>query len=314
MSTSFCQRLEYNLMGHLDQRHQGIRSTKLSAATTAPDPMEEPQQLPLNDKTNMVFMSTVDIQGQLFTNQSGQFPITSNRGNNYIVIYSTQWMPMTSSHTQPNHVTDLLAYNDVYAYLHMCDDIAHSYTNLTMSPPMMWEHSSLKTTPASNIHLQKSIKPTLPNKPFAPGKTILLPCMPAQLNLTASPTDLKQTVITLNMMCPCTQNPAVLEEMFSFDATPMAPIGTKCMIHIKPAHRHTWGYHAIKAWYFALALNHYRCIKVVTDTGALCLADTFTFLHHTLPTPTISNADCIIKAIRNLDNTIKGHPPTHPTS
>ena len=116
-------------------------------------------------------------------------------------------------------------------------------------------------------------------------------------------------------MRPCTQNPNLsaheaLEGMFSFDATPMAPIGTECMIHIKPTSRHTWGYHAIKAWYFAPALNHYRCIRAVTDTGTVRLTDTFTFLHHTLPTPTISTADRITKAIKNLEHTISGKPPT----
>ncbi|KAL7486329.1 hypothetical protein ACHAW6_011922 [Cyclotella cf. meneghiniana] len=137
----------------------------------------------------------------------------------------------------------------------ICKDIAHSCTNLTMSPLMMWRHSSPRTMPASNIPLQKSIQPTLPNEPSESGKTILLPCKQVQLNLTASPTE--QTDIS-----PCTQNPNLsvheaLEGMFSFDATPIAPIGTKCMIHMKPAYCHTWGYHAIKVWYFPPALNHY---------------------------------------------------------
>jgi hypothetical protein len=47
--------------------------------------------------------------------------------------------------------------------------------------------------------------------------------------------DLEQVDMTLNMMRPCTQNPNLsayeaMEGMFSFDATPMAPIGTECMI------------------------------------------------------------------------------------
>ncbi|KAL7482667.1 LOW QUALITY PROTEIN: hypothetical protein ACHAW6_012250 [Cyclotella cf. meneghiniana] len=114
------------------------------------------------------------------------------------------------------------------------------------------------------------------------------------------------------MMRPCTQNPNRSAHEASFDATPLAPIGTECMLHVKPNRRHTWGYHSIKAWYFALALNHYRCIKVVTDTGVVHLAYTFTFLHHSLPTPTISNADCIIKAIQHLTKTIMNHPPSQP--
>ncbi|KAL7480573.1 hypothetical protein ACHAW6_006258 [Cyclotella cf. meneghiniana] len=62
------------------------------------------------------------------------------------------------------------------------------------------------------------------------------------------------------MMHPCTQNlnlsaHKALEGMFSFNVTPMTPIGTECMIHIKPSRHHTWGYHAIKAWYFSLRLG-----------------------------------------------------------
>ena len=105
--------------------------------------------------------------------------------------------------------------------------------------------------------------------------------------------DLEQVHITLNMMHPCTQNPNLsayeaMEGMVSFDATPMAPIGTECMIHIKLSKQHTRGYHSMKAWYFAPALKHYCCIKVVTDAGAVRITDTFKFLHHTLPVPTVS--------------------------
>ncbi|KAL7480031.1 LOW QUALITY PROTEIN: hypothetical protein ACHAW6_005743 [Cyclotella cf. meneghiniana] len=94
------------------------------------------------------------------------------------------------------------------------------------------------------------------------------------------------------MMHPNTQNPNLsahesMEGMFSFDATPMGPIGTECMIHIMPTRCHTWGYHSMKAWYFAPAINHYRFVKVVTDVGTVRITDTFKFLHHTLPVPTI---------------------------
>ncbi|KAL7475457.1 LOW QUALITY PROTEIN: hypothetical protein ACHAW6_001369 [Cyclotella cf. meneghiniana] len=111
--------------------------------------------------------------------------------------------------------------------------------------------------------------------------------------------DLEQVDITLNMMCPCTQNPNLsaseaMDGMFSFDATPMAPIGTECMIHVKLSKRHTRGYHSMKAWYFAPALKHYCCIKVVTDAGAVRITDTFKFLHHTLPVPTVSSTNRIL--------------------
>ncbi|KAL7474137.1 hypothetical protein ACHAW6_000129 [Cyclotella cf. meneghiniana] len=218
----------------------------------------------------------VDIQGQLFTDQTGRFPVTSNRGNNYIVIfYMVDANHFKSCPIKSRHRTELLlAYNDVYAYLRV-----QGY------------HPQLHKLDNNILH-QKSIKPTLPNEQSTPGKTILLPCMLCK--------DLEKTDITLNMMHPCTQNPNLsankaIVGMFSFDTTPMAPLETECMLHVKPNRRHTWGYHSIKAWYFAPVLNHYCCIKVVTDTGMVRLADTFLFLHHSLPIPTISNADRIIK-------------------
>eukprot|EP01082_Thalassiosira_pseudonana_P004270 g3915.t1 g3915 contig14:1435-2889(-) len=117
------------------------------------------------------------------------------------------------------------------------------------------------------------------------------------------------------MMRPRTQNPNLsayeaMEGMFSFDATPMAPIGTECMIHVKPAKRHTWGYHSMKAWYFAPALKHYRCIKVVTDSGAVRITDTFKFLHHTLPVPQVSATDRIVKATKHLRQAINDNTTT----
>ena len=49
----------------------------------------------------------------------------------------------------------------------------------------------------------------------------------------------EQCDITLNMMRPCTLNPKLsafeaMEGMYSFDATPMAPVGTEILMHRKP--------------------------------------------------------------------------------
>ena len=74
----------------MDQRRTNIRTTKSSPAkATSPDLnyMIEHEQAPHNDKTNMVFLTIVDIEGQLFTDQTSHFPVASKCGNNYIVIF-----------------------------------------------------------------------------------------------------------------------------------------------------------------------------------------------------------------------------------
>jgi hypothetical protein len=70
---------------------------------------------------------------------------------------------------------------------------------------------------------------------------------------------------TLNMLRPCRQNPLLsahkaLEGSFSFDATPMAPLGTEVLVHMKYNQQQMWGYHESKAWYLLHAANHSCCI------------------------------------------------------
>ena len=53
---------------------------------------------------------------------------------------------------------------------------------------------------------------------------------------------LEQCDITFNMMRPCTTNLNLsafesMEGMYSFEATPMAPVDTETLIHAKPVRR-----------------------------------------------------------------------------
>jgi hypothetical protein len=78
---------------------------------------------------------------------------------------------------------------------------------------------------------------------------------------------------TVNMLHPCCYNPLLLTHkaligLFSFDATPMPPLGTEVLIHMKPNCQHTWGFHASKAWHLLHAANHHQCIQVLmANTG-----------------------------------------------
>ncbi len=95
-----------------------------------------------------------------------------------------------------------------------------------------------------------------------------------------------QSNMTLNMMCPCCLIPLLsahkaMEGSFLFDAMPLAPLGTKVLVHLKPTRRKSWGYHAAKAWYLSHAANHYRFIRVIMrDTRGERIPDTFRFQHH----------------------------------
>ncbi len=108
--------------------------------------------------------------------------------------------------------------------------------------------------------------------------------------------------MTLNMMRPCCLNPLLsaheaIDSLFLFNATPLAPLGTKVLLHLKPTQRKSWSYHAAKVWYLSHAANYYRCIQVtMRDTGGKRITDTFRFQHHALPVPHITATDHILQA------------------
>jgi hypothetical protein len=310
-----------NKLGHMDQTKAGTRSTKSSRipqpeSPPPPDSMKPPNQAPQNDKTNMVFLTIAEVNGQLFTDQTGRFPVTSNKGNNYIVIfYVVDANYIKSYPIKSRHRTELIkAYDDVNTFLRTRGyrPQLHKLDNETSKDV----ESFIADNNASHQYTPPDIHRTNPaERAIRTWKNHFVSIRagtPSTYRLSNWCKDLERTDITLNMMRPCTQNPKLsaykaLEGMFSFDATPMAPIGTECMVHVKPSRRQTWGYHAIKAWYFAPALNHYRCVKVVTDTGAVRTTDTFTFLHHTIPVPTVTAADRIIHATKHLKQAIEGN-------
>jgi hypothetical protein len=116
-------------MGHMDQNCQGVQSTQpsLPTPTTEPiwvpyivdDPMGDVSQEPYNTHKHFVFMAINEINGNIFTNQTGHFPITSNRGHVYVVVfYIFDTNKICSIPINNCSKEELLcAYREIYAWL-----------------------------------------------------------------------------------------------------------------------------------------------------------------------------------------------------
>jgi hypothetical protein len=72
--------------GYMDQTRQGQRSTH-PTSIFADDSVDVPTPAPGNIRTNLVYMTTHEATGHLYTDQTGRFPVTSNRGHAYLVIF-----------------------------------------------------------------------------------------------------------------------------------------------------------------------------------------------------------------------------------
>jgi len=232
--------------GHMDQRRTNIRTTKSSSARTASpelDYMIEHEQAPNNDKTNMVFLTIVDIKGQLFTDQTGRFPVASNHGNNDIVIfYAVVPNYIKSYPIKSRHRAEFLkAYEEVYQFLRLhgyCPQL-HKFDNETSQDIEHFitkNNAQFQYTPPA-LHRINTAERAI--RTWKNHFVAIQAGTPHTYRLSNWCKDMEQTDITLNMLRPCTTNPLLsaykaLEGMFSFDRTPMTPIGTEVMIHIKP--------------------------------------------------------------------------------
>ncbi len=152
----------------MDQSWQGKQLTKASTPVgNLPafppnfgpiDTMEPLPQEPFSARIHIIFMTIIEITDMLFSNQLGWFPIMSNRGNKYVVIfyiYNTNFVksiPIKS----PTNEEFLPVYTLANAYLTACgfklqlhkmdNKISYDVENLIRK-----ECSRLKYTPP-NIH------------------------------------------------------------------------------------------------------------------------------------------------------------------
>ena len=113
----FIKVVEETEMVHMDQQQQGTLSTKL--VFVDPDTMEEVPQLPNNYRRHHVYMKITDLDGKLYSDQTGRFPITSNRGNCYVVVfYAVDGNYIKAYTIKSHHRSQLIkSYDDVYAFL-----------------------------------------------------------------------------------------------------------------------------------------------------------------------------------------------------
>ena len=95
---------------------------------------------------------------------------------------------------------------------------------------------------------------------------------------------LEQSEMTLNMLQPVRCNPKVsayayLYGQHNFNAVPLAPLGTKIIVHVNPTVRASWEFHGKVGWYIGPAHNHYRCFKCwMPDSGKVIFTNTVKFI------------------------------------
>ena len=259
------------MLGHFDQQRKNIQSTKLHDDDQ--DTMHTPSPLDKGLQTHALYAATICYNqqtGKLYTDLTGQFPVQSSRGHKYIlVIYN---FDSNSIHVKPlkgRHDSNTTnAYEEIYnmlkqrcqkPQLHWLDSEACK----TLKKFITKEQMQYQLTPP-HIHKRNAAERaicTFKNH-FISGLCSVDKNFPLHLWCCL----LDQAELTLNMLRTSRINPNLsaykqLHGIHDFNATPLAPTGTKCIAHEKSSQRGTWAPHGHYGWYIVPQLNSIKVIK-----------------------------------------------------
>ena len=315
--------------GHLRQEYQKLRSTRHNNSPVIIKQEEQdnkPLDLPSEDKGKRVHQCFLTVltkpEGTSYSDLTGKYPIKSGRGNQYIMVgYDYDTNAILVHPTKTRNAAELrnatmailnrLEANGHKSNLHIMDNEASDFL----------KHSLIKNKITYQLVPPHLHRRNMAERAIQTFKAHFISCLcTASSKFPAKEWDrlLPQCETTLNLLRPCRYNPklsayAALNGTFNFNATPLAPFGTKCLIHEKPDNRASWATRGTDAWYIGPAMHHYRCVQCyVPATNATRIADTVQYFPETVPFPKMTTETLLRNTAQDLLSILNSSTPAAP--
>jgi hypothetical protein len=329
------------LKGHLDQTRSNAQSTKKTYAAAAAanltdtipsppvdeeavldsHPTQDPTSLP-GAKSHFLYATIHNAQGQIYTDQPGRFLVASSKGNAYMLVlydYDSNYIhvePMPSRSKK----SILAAYKKAIAILIKAGlrpklQRLDNEASVLLQDFMSDQQIDFQLVPP-HIHRRNAAERAIRTwkNHFIAGLCSTDQNFPLHLWDRLLP----QAMISLNLLRGSRINPklsayAQVHGAFDFNRTPLAPPGTKVLVHEKPDVRASWAAHAVDGWYVGPALLHYRCYRVwITETTSERVADTLSWYPTQVSMPKASTTEEASAAARDLIQALLHPGPASP--
>ena len=302
---------EATTLGHLDQQHKNIQSTKTQDDDQ--HTMHTPSPLDQGMCTHALYVATISYNqptGKLYTDLTGRFPVQSSRGHKYILVAYN--FDSNSIHVRPlksRHDNDTIqAYEDIYnmlkqrgqkPLLHWLDNEASK----ALKNFIQKEQTEYQLTPP-HIHRRNAAERVI--RTFKNHFISGLCSVDNNFSLHLWCRLLDQAELTLKILRTSRINPNLsaheqLHGIHDFNATPLVPPGTKCIAHEKSSQRGTWAPHVQHGWYVGAAPEHYRCYQIyIPKTHGTRICDTVEIFPTHCQMPHVSAHDAVLCAANDL--------------
>ena len=310
------------IQGHLDQQRTNLQSTQTNSTTRTPTTVTESQphliqdtatdsMIPAPLRTHTIFADCHLMTGKIATNMTGRFLVSSSWGNSYMLVvydYDSNYI-----HAEPLRScsgTDILAaYKSSIALLTsrgLTPRLQRLDNEASQALQQFLTDESIDYQLAPpHVHRRNSAERAIRTfkNHFIAGLSGTDPDFPLHLWDWLLP----QAVHTSNLLRASSRiNPRLSAQaqhhgVFEFNRMPLAPAGTRVMIHEKSSVWGTWAPHAVHGWYLGPAMHHYWCYKVyLKETAAERIADTFAWFPRHVSIPVQSSVDAATAAAQAL--------------
>ena len=282
-----------------------------------------PQSDEHNRKTNEVIykvFETSSATGVTYTDQTGRFPYRSSQGNEYLMVayhydanviliqpiknrqaasLTNAWKIIndrlvTAGVAPKSYIMDNECSNDLKMALTKAD-----LTYQLVPPHIHRANKAERAIQTLKGHLKAGLATLDPDFPIHEWDRILDQCE-----------------LTLNLLRASRLNPklsawAYLFGEFDYMKTPLAPPGTKCLVHSKTNQRGSWSPNGEEGWTIGYSPEHYRCIKVYfPKTRSERDCDTITFFPTVIPYPEVKIDDFLRQAATDIITILTTSPST----
>ena len=299
--------------GHMRQTRQGVRSTKI----VDDDAMLGLKQQPGVKHKDVYLMVFDATKKSMFTDQTGRFPITSARGNKYIMVaVELDGNYIDCEPLQSRTARSLTkAYQAIFQRWKATGVICPNWHVLDNEAPEELKQAirengcRVELTPADQ-HRRNVAERAI--QTFKGHFIAVLAGVADGFPINQWDELLPQTILTLNLLRQSNVAPnisayAYHHGSFDYNRMPIAPMGCAVQFHIKPGRRTTFGEHSGDGFYLKTSEEHYRThVVFCKKTRAKRLADTVFFKHKHITQPTITPADAIVHAFTKLRDAIQG--------
>ncbi|KAL7537341.1 hypothetical protein ACHAWF_005737, partial [Thalassiosira exigua] len=296
--------------GHMHAQRQGIKSTKKQKLE------KEKSVAKAQPKEHDIFLKIVDLQETIYTDQTGQFPYLSSKGNRYIMVAVHIDANYIAMEPMKNRTEEQMieAYNRVVtkfkeAGLSMKKHILDNEASENFKATIKGHGMDYELVPPGN-HRRNIAERAIQT---AKNHYTAVLCgtadsFPMHLWCRLLPQSEKQlNMLRQSNVAPKVSAYAHVHGQHNFMRHPWAPLGSEMLMHEPAAKRKSWDKHATLTWNLRTSTEHYRCfVGYVKKTRAERVSDTVFIKHAHLTQPIISKEDAVVAAAKKLNATLKG--------